>query len=118
MPRFAANISMMFNELPFLDRFAAARAAGFEAVEFLFPYEFPAAEIATRLKDNGLAQVLFNGPPGDWSNGERGIACLPDRRGEFREGIKRALDYSAALSCPRLHVMAGLTPAGRRGRRH
>jgi hydroxypyruvate isomerase len=112
LPKFAANISMMFNEVPFLDRFAAARAAGFEAVEFLFPYEHPAPEIATRLKDQGLANVLFNGPPGDWNNGERGTACLPDRRAEFREGIKRALDYSAALGCPRLHVMAGLTPAG------
>lgn len=112
MPKFAANLSMMFNELPFLDRFAAARAAGFEAVEFLFPYEFPAAEIARRLKDNGLQNVLFNAPPGDWNAGERGTACLPERRGEFREGIKKALDYSAALDCPRLHVMAGLAPAG------
>jgi hydroxypyruvate isomerase len=112
MPRFAANLSMMFTELPFLDRFAAARAAGFEAVEFLFPYEFPAAEIARRLKDNGLKQVLFNAPPGDWAAGERGTAALPDRREEFREGIRRALDYAAALECPRLHVMAGLAPAG------
>ena len=112
MPRFAANLSMMFNEVPFLDRFAAARAAGFEAVEFLFPYEHPAAEIAKRLADNGLANVLFNAPPGDWEGGERGIACLPGRREEFRDGIKRALDYAAALSCPRLHVMAGLAPAG------
>ncbi len=112
MPRFAANISMMFNELPFLDRFAAARAAGFEAVEFLFPYEFPAAEIAMRLKDNGLAQVLFNAPPGDWANGERGMACLPGRALEFRDSIMKALDYAAALGCPRLHVMAGMSPAG------
>ncbi len=112
MPKFAANLSMMFNEVPFLDRFAAARAAGFEAVEFLFPYEFPAAEIAQRLADNGLANVLFNAPPGDWNAGERGMACLPHRRAEFRDGIKRALDYAAALGCPRLHVMAGLAPAG------
>lgn len=112
MPRFAANLSMMFNEVPFLDRFARARAAGFEAVEFLFPYEFPPAEIAQRLADSGLAQVLFNGPPGDWERGERGIAALPGRGAEFREGIRRALDYCAALSCPRLHVMAGLAPAG------
>ncbi|MBX9701885.1 MAG: hydroxypyruvate isomerase family protein [Acetobacteraceae bacterium] len=112
MPRFAANLSMMFNEVPFLDRFARARAAGFEAVEFLFPYEFPASEIAARLRANGLSQVLFNGPPGDWERGERGIACLPGRGAEFREGIKRALEYGAALSCPRLHVMAGLAPAG------
>jgi hydroxypyruvate isomerase len=112
MPKFAANLSMMFTELPFLDRFAAARAAGFEGVEFLFPYEFPAAEIAKRLQDNGLQNVLFNAPPGDWAAGERGIAALPDRRAEFREGLKKALDYAAALSCPRLHVMAGLAPAG------
>jgi len=111
MPRFAANLSMMFNELPFLDRFAAARAAGFEAVEFLFPYEFPAAEIAMRLKDNGLAQVLFNAPPGDWANGERGMACIPGRGQEFRDSIMKALDYAAALGCPRLHVMAGMSPA-------
>ncbi|WP_207540163.1 2-oxo-tetronate isomerase [Sabulicella rubraurantiaca] len=112
MPKFAANLSMMFNELPFLDRFAAARAAGFEAVEFLFPYEHPAEEIAARLKGNGLQNVLFNAPPGDWNAGERGMACLPERRAEFRDGIKRALDYATALGCPRLHVMAGLTPAG------
>ena len=112
MPRFAANLSMMFGEIPFLDRFAAARQAGFEAVEFLFPYEHPAAEIATRLKDNGLAQVLFNAPPGDWTQGERGMAALPGRQGEFRDAIRIALDYAAALECPRLHVMAGLAPAG------
>lgn len=112
MPRFAANLSMMFTEVPFLDRFARARAAGFAAVEFLFPYDFPAAEIAQRLQDNGLSQVLFNAPPGNWEANERGIAALPGRGAEFREGIKRALDYAAALSCPRLHVMAGLIPAG------
>jgi hydroxypyruvate isomerase len=102
----------MFTEVPFLDRFARARAAGFEAVEFLFPYEFPAAEIARRLQENGLGQVLFNAPPGDWAAGERGVAALPGRQAEFRDGIRKALDYCAALSCPRLHVMAGLTPAG------
>ena len=112
MPRFAANLSMMFTELPFLDRFARARAAGFQAVEFLFPYEFPAADIAQRLKDNGLQQVLFNAPPGDWAAGERGQAALPGRQAEFREGVKKALDYAAALACPRLHLMAGLAPAG------
>src|SRR4051812_8821056 len=112
MPRFAANLSMMFTEVPFLDRFARARAAGFTAVEFLFPYEHPAAEIAARLKDNGLQQVLFNAPPGDWSAGERGIAALPGRQQEFRDGLRKGLDYAAALSCPRLHLMAGLTPAG------
>lgn len=112
MPRFAANLSMMFTEVPFLDRFARARAAGFQAVEFLFPYEFPAAEIAARLQDNGLAQVLFNAPPGDWAAGERGMAALPGRAEAFRAGILKALEYCAALACPRLHVMAGLAPAG------
>ncbi len=112
MPRFAANLSMMFTEAPFLDRFARAKAAGFGAVEFLFPYEHPAEEIARRLRDNGLSQVLFNAPPGDWAAGERGIASLPGRGGEFREGIKRGLEYASALSCPLLHVMAGLAPAG------
>lgn len=112
MPRFAANLSMMFTEVPFLDRFARARSAGFGAVEFLFPYEHPPAEIARRLRDNGLSQVLFNAPPGDWSAGERGVAALPGRSAEFRDGVKRALEYAAALSCPLLHVMAGLAPAG------
>lgn len=108
MPRFAANLTMMFNEVPFLDRFARARAAGFAAVECLFPYEYPAAEIARRLQDNGQSLVLFNTPPGDWAKGERGLAAQPGRRAEFREAMKRALDYAAALSCPRVHVMAGL----------
>jgi hydroxypyruvate isomerase len=112
MPRFAANLSMMFNEAPFLDRFGLAAQAGFKAVEFLFPYEHPAAEIAKRLADHGLSQVLFNAPPGDWGAGERGIAALPGRQAEFREGLKKALDYCAALACPRLHLMAGLAPAG------
>jgi hydroxypyruvate isomerase len=112
MPRFAANLSMMFTEAPFLDRFGLAARAGFRAVEFLFPYEHPAAEIAARLKQHGLQQVLFNAPPGDWAAGERGTAALPGREAEFRDGIAKALDYAAALSCPRLHVMAGLAPAG------
>ena len=112
MPRFAANLSMMFLEVPFLDRFEAASRAGFKAVEFLFPYDFPAAEIARRLADNGLSQVLFNAPPGDWTKGERGMAALPGRQGEFRDAINKALDYATTLSCPRLHVMAGLKPAG------
>jgi hydroxypyruvate isomerase len=112
MPRFAANLSMMFNEVPFLDRFALAAKAGFKGVEFLFPYEHPAAEIAARLKDNGLQQVLFNAPPGDWAKGERGMACHPGREPEFRDSIMRALDYAGALGCPRLHVMAGMVPPG------
>ncbi|MES3002830.1 MAG: 2-oxo-tetronate isomerase [Pseudomonadota bacterium] len=112
MPRFAANLSMLYPELPFFDRFEAAARDGFEGVEFLFPYEWEASEIAARLKSNGLSQVLFNGPPGDWNGGERGVACLPGREEEFRAGIAKALHYAQALDCPRLHVMAGLVPAG------
>lgn len=111
MPRFAANLSMMFNEVPFLDRFAAARKAGFEGVEFLFPYEYPAAELRTRLMGEGLTQALFNMPPGDWANGERGLASLPGRQAEFRESVKRALDYAAALDCRLMHCMAGIPAA-------
>src|SRR5260370_23041530 len=99
MPRFAANLSMMFNEVPFLDRFEAAARAGFKAVEFLFPYEFSAAELKSRLDANGLRQGLFNMPPGDWAAGERGMASLPGRQGEFRDSVKRALGYAGALEC-------------------
>ena len=112
MPRFAANVSMLFAEHPFLDRFAQARAAGFEAVECLFPYTHPAAEIRARLEDAGLRLVLFNAAPGDWERGEKGLAALPGREAEFRDGIARALDYAGTLGCPRLHVVAGLAPAG------
>ncbi len=112
MPRFAANLSMMYVEHAFLDRFAAAAADGFTAVEFLFPYEWPAATLAALLKQHGLQQVLFNAPPGDFANGERGIGCLPGRESEFRSGFDRALDYAAALGCPRVHLMAGLVPQG------
>jgi hydroxypyruvate isomerase len=112
MPRFAANLSMMFNEVPFLDRFALAAKAGFKGVEFLFPYEHPAAEIAARLKDNGLQQVLFNAPAGDFAKGERGMAAIPGKQAAFRESIKLALEYAAVLACPRLHIMAGLKPEG------
>ena len=112
MPRFAANLSMLYNEHAFLDRFAAAAADGFKAVEFLFPYEHPAAELAARLKAHCLQQVLFNAPPGDWAAGERGTACLPGREAEFRDGVLRALDYARALDCPRIHLMAGLAPDG------
>ena len=112
MPRFAANLSMLYNEHAFLDRFAAAAADGFEAVEYLFPYAFEAGELARRLSDHGLQQVLFNAPPGDWDAGERGIACLPGREAEFRSGFARALSYAEALNCPRVHVMAGLAPEG------
>ena len=112
MPRLAANLSMMFNEAPFLDRFDAAAKAGFTAVEFLFPYDYPAAEIRQRLDGAGLQQVLFNMPPGDWAAGERGTACLPGRGQEFRDGVKKALDYAGALGCGLVHCMAGIVPAG------
>ena len=103
---------MLYPELEFLDRFAAAARDGFKAVEYLFPYAFDAHELAARLKQNGLQQVLFNAPPGDWNAGERGLACLTGREAEYRAGIARALRYAEALACPRIHVMAGLLPAG------
>jgi hydroxypyruvate isomerase len=112
MPRFAANLSMLYPEHAFLDRFAAAAADGFKAVEYLFPYAYPAGELAARLHNHALEQVLFNGPPGHWENGDRGLACLPGREAEFRAGIASALEYAAALGCPRVHVMAGIVPAG------
>ncbi|MBY0613786.1 MAG: hydroxypyruvate isomerase family protein [Beijerinckiaceae bacterium] len=108
MPRFAANLSMMFNEHPFLDRFAAAAEAGFEAVEFLFPYEHPPEVIADHLKANKLTQALFNLPPGDFAAGERGIAALPARAEEFREGVSTALEYAKATGVKHLHMMAGI----------
>jgi hydroxypyruvate isomerase len=112
MPRFAANLSMLYPEHEFLDRFAAAARDGFTGVEFLFPYEYDLAEIAARLAGEGLQQVLFNAPPGDFSKGERGLAALPGREAEFREALPRALEAAALLKCPRVHVMAGLAPAG------
>ena len=112
MPRLAANLSMMFPEHDFLDRFAAARKCGFSAVEFLFPYDFPKKEIAARLAGAGLEQVLFNVAQGDWEKGERGIGAIRGREAEFREAIEVALDYADALDCPRLHVMAGFVAHG------
>lgn len=112
MPRFAANLSMLFTELPFLDRFDAAAKAGFDAVEFLFPYAFPTAEIKARLDANGLALVLHNLPAGDWDAGERGIACLPDRVAEFRRGVGQAIEVATQLRVPRLNCLAGKAPAG------
>ncbi|MBY4897475.1 2-oxo-tetronate isomerase [Cupriavidus sp. AU9028] len=118
MPRFAANLSMMYQEHEFLDRFAAAAQDGFEAVEFLFPYDFPAQELRRRLDENGLTQALFNAPPGDWAGGERGLASLPGREQEFRAGIAQALDYAAVLGNDRIHVMAGIVPAAQQRQRH
>ena len=112
MPKFAANLSMLYPEHDFLDRFEAAAQDGFKAVEYLFPYAFRAGDIAKRLQDYGLQQVLFNAPPGDWDAGERGLACLSGRGDAFRAGVRQALDYAGALHCPRIHVMAGLIPQG------
>ena len=113
MPRFAANLSMMYTEHAFLDRFEAAAADGFEAVEFMFPYEHPRDAIAHRLAAHGLQQVLFNAPPGDMAAGERGLACLPGRQGDFRRSITdHALPWALALKCPRIHVMAGVMAPG------
>jgi hydroxypyruvate isomerase len=112
MPKFAANLSLMFNEAPFLDRFDAAAEAGFEAVEFLFPYDHPPEVVAARLRASGLRNVLFNMPPGDWAAGERGIGAVPGREQEFKDGVVRALRYAEALGTPSVHAMAGLVPAG------
>ena len=118
MPRFAANLTMMYNEHAFLDRFAAAARDGFKAVEYLFPYEFPAEELKARLGEYGLTQALFNAPPGDWAAGDRGIASLPGREDEFRRGVETALDYARLLGNDKLHVMAGLLPAQADRSRH
>src|SRR5258708_18720110 len=112
MPKFAANLTMMFTELAFLDRFAAASAAGCEAVEFLFPYGFDKHHLADLLAAQGLVQVLHNLPAGDWDAGERGIACLPGRTSEFRDGVGRAIDYATALKCPQVNCLAGKAPDG------
>ncbi|AZT85491.1 hydroxypyruvate isomerase [Marinobacter sp. NP-4(2019)] len=111
MPNFAANLSMLFTEVPFMERFEQARLAGFTGVEYLFPYEWPVAQLQQALRENGLTQVLFNLPPGDWDGGERGIACLPDRVEEFRAGVQRAIEYARALECTRVNCLAGLKPA-------
>ena len=109
MPRFAANLTMMFNEVPFLDRFEAAARAGFPAVEFLFPYDHPVEAVAERLRAHGLAQALFNLPPGDWSAGERGLAALPERHAEMRAKFDEAVPYIRATGVPAVHLMAGKT---------
>jgi len=111
VPRFAANLSTLFTELPFLDRFAAASDAGFEAVEFQYPYDYRAHQIKDRLDAHGLSCVLFNSPPGDWAAGDRGTACVAGREAEHREGVKKALWYANLLDCPTVHVMAGVGDA-------
>jgi 2-dehydrotetronate isomerase len=121
MPQFAANLSFLYTELPFLDRFEAAAKDGFRAVEFMFPYAFEAKELAARLKDHGLQLVLFNLPPAGtdpaaidaaWAAGMRGLACLEGRHAELLAGAQLALRYADALQCPQLHMMAGILPAG------
>jgi hydroxypyruvate isomerase len=111
MPQFAANLTMLFNEHPFLDRFEAAAQAGFKAVEFLFPYDFKAEDIKARLDAHGLKLVLHNLPAGNWAAGERGIACHPARIAEFREGVLLALEYAAVLGTPQMNALAGIKPA-------
>jgi hydroxypyruvate isomerase len=107
MPKFAAHVTMMFTECPFIDRFEAAAQAGFRAVEFQSPYQHPAEEIAAKLRAHGLRNVLFNLPPGNAANGERGLASLPGREAEFRDGLALALNYARVLGTSQLHVMAG-----------
>ncbi|WP_282606395.1 2-oxo-tetronate isomerase [Pelagibius sp. Alg239-R121] len=110
MPKFAANLTMMFNEVGFLDRFAAAAAAGFQGVEYLFPYDFDKDELANRLSEHRLTQVLHNLPAGNWSDGERGIAILPERTLEFQDGVRKAIDYAKALGCTQVNCLAGIAP--------
>jgi len=111
MPKFAANLTMLFNEVDFLDRFKAAADAGFKGVEYLFPYAFDKKALADQLESNGLVQVLHNLPAGNWEKGERGIACLPDRVAEFKEGVDQAIEYAQALGCKQLNCLAGIAPA-------
>lgn len=112
MPNFAANLSMMYTEKPFLERFAGAAADGFKGVEFLFPYEYDADELAQALRASGLSQVLFNSPPGSWEDNERGLASIPGRESEFLDGVDQAIAYAQTLNCPNVHCMAGLTVNG------
>ncbi|RFP15122.1 hydroxypyruvate isomerase [Duganella sp. BJB488] len=112
MPKFAANLSMLFTEAPFLDRFALAREAGFDGVEFLFPYAYDAHQLAERLRRHQLTLALFNLPAGDWNAGDRGMACDPRRQDEFRAGVRSALEYATELGATQLHCMAGKTPPG------
>lgn len=110
MPRFCANLTLLFNEHAFISRFAAAAKAGFKGVEYLFPYDYDRDQLADELQKHGLTQVLHNLPAGDWVNGERGIACHPDRVGEFQDGVGKAIEYAKALQCPQLNCLAGICP--------
>lgn len=112
MPKFSANLSMMFNEVGFIERFAAAAKAGFRGVEYVGPYAFPKEQVAEALNANGLKQVLFNLPAGNWDKGDRGIACDPNRTGEFQEGVGKTIEYAKALDCKLVNCLAGILPAG------
>src|SRR5262245_9228115 len=112
MPKFAANLTMLFNEAPFLERFALAARAGFKGVEYLFPYDYDRETLRAALDQNGLTQVLHNLPAGNWAAGERGIAILPDRIDEFRRGVASAIDYATALGCRQVNCLSGITPLG------
>ena len=114
MVRLAANLSFLFNEVPFLERFSAAARCGFRAAEFLFPYEYKATELSAALRQNELEQALFNAPPGDWAAGERGLGGVPGREQDFRDGIHRALEYATELQCKTVHIMAGTEAQGAR----
>ena len=111
MPKLCANLTLLYNEVPFLERFRAAAQSGFKGVEYLFPYAYPCELLAELLSDNGLVQVLHNLPAGDWDRGERGIACLPDRVSEFQESVGRAIEYASALGCKQVNCLAGIAPA-------
>src|ERR1700674_4384060 len=110
MPKFNANLTMPFNEVQFLDRFEAAANAGFKGVEYLFPYPYKREELAERLAKHGLTQVLHNLPAGDWAAGERGIATIPGREGEFEDGVGKAIEYATALGCKQVNCLAGIPP--------
>ena len=112
MPKFCANLTMLFNEVDFLDRFEKAAKAGFKGVEYLFPYAWKKEQLVEKLGAFGLTQVLHNLPAGDWNKGERGIACLPGRETEFQEGVGKAIEYAKALKCSQVNCLVGLTPAG------
>jgi hydroxypyruvate isomerase len=112
VPKFAANLTMLYNEVDFVDRFAAAARSGFKGVEYLFPYAYPKEQLSERLHQHGLTQVLHNLPAGDWAAGERGIACHSDRVGEFQDGVGRAIDYAQALGCTQINCLAGIAPPG------
>jgi hydroxypyruvate isomerase len=112
MPKFCANLTMLFNEVDFLDRFEKAAKSGFKGVEYLFPYAWKKEQLVEKLGAFGLTQTLHNLPAGDWNKGERGVACLPGRENEFKEGVGKAIEYAKALKCPQVNCLVGLTPAG------